>query len=319
MNGTLFTHDGHWALRFERLLRHPPEKVWRAITEPEQLAGWFPARIEGERAAGAPLRFVQEGGSMDGKIIEHEPPRLFGYTWGDAVMRFELRPDPAGTLLIFTHTFDERPSAASFAAGWHQCLDALTGVLVGRPAPIPQAGGSSRAYRVRHEAYAEVFGLLAGSVEGGAVRFERLLPYPAAQVWAALSSPAPVPSGPAPAPSGPAAAVGGHGVAVGGAVPAGATSAAAPSGAVTEAEEPRTLAYAAGSGPVRWELGPGPGGTLVTLTHRVPAAGQTEALAAWHARLERLAFELARSEDAATAEETLRHQYEFSSEGNTSS
>ena len=50
-------HDGRWQLRFERRLTHPQEKVWRAITDPEHLAAWFPSTIEGERAAGARLRF----------------------------------------------------------------------------------------------------------------------------------------------------------------------------------------------------------------------------------------------------------------------
>ena len=39
--------DGRWRLRFTRALAHPPEKVWRAITEPEHLAQWFPTTIEG--------------------------------------------------------------------------------------------------------------------------------------------------------------------------------------------------------------------------------------------------------------------------------
>jgi hypothetical protein len=52
--------DGRWQLRFTRVLSHPVEKVWRAITEPDHLAHWFPTTIEGERAAGAPLRFSFE-------------------------------------------------------------------------------------------------------------------------------------------------------------------------------------------------------------------------------------------------------------------
>jgi uncharacterized protein YndB with AHSA1/START domain len=62
MYGTLEQRDdGRWQLRFTRTLRHPPDKVWRAITEPEHLAQWFPTTIEGDRAAGAPLRFSFPG------------------------------------------------------------------------------------------------------------------------------------------------------------------------------------------------------------------------------------------------------------------
>jgi uncharacterized protein YndB with AHSA1/START domain len=57
--------DGRWQLRFTRTLAHPVEKVWRAITEPEHLEHWFPSTIEGERTAGAPLRFSFPGDSVD--------------------------------------------------------------------------------------------------------------------------------------------------------------------------------------------------------------------------------------------------------------
>ena len=40
----------------------PREKVWRAVTEPEHLAAWYPQEIVGERRAGAPLRFVSSAG-----------------------------------------------------------------------------------------------------------------------------------------------------------------------------------------------------------------------------------------------------------------
>ena len=46
--------DGdRWSLRYVRLLRHSPEKVWAAITRSEHLAHWLPCDILGERRAGA--------------------------------------------------------------------------------------------------------------------------------------------------------------------------------------------------------------------------------------------------------------------------
>ena len=72
MQGQLERIDGRWQLRFTRKLAHPPEKVWRALTELEHLAAWFPTDIEGERAPGAELRFVfrnGEGPTIAGKMI----------------------------------------------------------------------------------------------------------------------------------------------------------------------------------------------------------------------------------------------------------
>ena len=136
MKGTLYTLEGRFVLRFERRLWHAPEKVWRAITEPEQLAWWFPTDIEGERRLGGKIRFVfrnAEGPTLDGQITEFDPPRVFAYTWGDSVLRWELQPDGEGCLLVFTHTFGQDEEAAKFAAGWHVCLEALGSLLDGEP------------------------------------------------------------------------------------------------------------------------------------------------------------------------------------------
>ncbi len=86
--------DGRWQLRFTRTLRHPLEKVWRAITEPEHLANWFPTTIEGERAAGAPLRFSFPGGQappFDGEMISYQPLSSMELRWGSDIVRLELR------------------------------------------------------------------------------------------------------------------------------------------------------------------------------------------------------------------------------------
>src|SRR5438309_9663321 len=94
--------DGRWRLRFERTLPHSPEEVWRAITEPEHLAHWFPTTIEGERAAGAPLRFSFPSGkapSFDGEMIAYDPPAALELSWGPDILRIELRPVADVTLL----------------------------------------------------------------------------------------------------------------------------------------------------------------------------------------------------------------------------
>ena len=51
--GTLDRDGERFVLTFRRRLAHPPERVWRALTEPEHLEHWFPTTIDGERAAGA--------------------------------------------------------------------------------------------------------------------------------------------------------------------------------------------------------------------------------------------------------------------------
>jgi uncharacterized protein YndB with AHSA1/START domain len=126
--------DGNWQLRFTRTLRHPQEKVWRAITEPEQLSQWFPTTIEGERAPGAPLRFSFPAGQappMDGEMLEFEPEDVMELRWGPDVIRIELRQVAEGTELTLIDTLEEHGKAARDAAGWHVCLDALEADLAG--------------------------------------------------------------------------------------------------------------------------------------------------------------------------------------------
>jgi len=121
--------DGHYQLRFERWFNHPLEKVWRTLTEPEHLRAWFPTDIEGERAAGAALRFTHRDQAfppMEGRMIVFEPPSVLEFSWGeDDTLRFELRPDGAGCWMTFLNTFDKLGKAARDAAGWHECFDLL--------------------------------------------------------------------------------------------------------------------------------------------------------------------------------------------------
>ena len=73
--GTLARQGDRWTLTFTRKLAHPREKVWRAVTEPEHLAVWYPQEIVGERKAGAALRFVSSAGDgYDGQMLVFDPP-----------------------------------------------------------------------------------------------------------------------------------------------------------------------------------------------------------------------------------------------------
>ncbi len=91
-HGRLEVEGERVQLVFVRHLEHPPEKVWRAITEPEHLAAWFPQSVEGERRVGAQLRFVSSTGeSFEGKMLEFDPPRAMAFNWGGDTLRLELR------------------------------------------------------------------------------------------------------------------------------------------------------------------------------------------------------------------------------------
>jgi uncharacterized protein YndB with AHSA1/START domain len=162
-DGTLEHVDGRWELRFVRRLAHPPATVWRALTDPEHLAAWFPAAIEGEREAGAPLRFVfehGEGPDTEGEITVYDPPARFEFRWGEELLRFALEPDGDGCVLTFVDAFDELGKAARDGAGWHTCLDLLEHDLAGhRP-----GWTSADRWADVHPGYVERFGPEAATI-----------------------------------------------------------------------------------------------------------------------------------------------------------
>jgi uncharacterized protein YndB with AHSA1/START domain len=161
--GVLERGDGEVTLRFVRWLPHSPEKVWRALTEPEHLAAWFPTTVEGELAAGSGLRFSfkeAQAPPFDGTMLAFDPPVLMELVWGDERLRFELIADGAGTLLTFTASFAELGRAARDGAGWHVCLDLLGYDLGDATAPWPQ----SDRWRAVHAEYVARLGPEAATI-----------------------------------------------------------------------------------------------------------------------------------------------------------
>ncbi len=124
-------------LRFERRYAHPIERVWRAITEPDELRHWFPQE--------API-----------EVTESDPPRLLAGTWFGNELRFELTPDGDGCVLVFTHAFDDPATSARDAAGWDACFTRLDALLEGEPIGEQE---SLKAWPDLHERYAEEFGV----------------------------------------------------------------------------------------------------------------------------------------------------------------
>ncbi|MFI7488592.1 SRPBCC family protein [Micromonospora echinaurantiaca] len=129
--------DGGATLVFVRDLRHPPEAVWAALTDPARLREWAP--FLADRDLGSPGAAVLT--MVDGETTEDlpatvrraEPPHLLEYSWGDDLLRWELTPTATGTRLTLRHTVTERGIAPMVAAGWHICLDVAEHLLDGDP------------------------------------------------------------------------------------------------------------------------------------------------------------------------------------------
>lgn len=167
MDGELTREGATYTVRFERVLAHPPEKVWRALTEPDLLRQWFPDQVEGEWKVGAPLHFgfeqpIEGMEGMDGVVLAVQAPKLLEFTWGSSTLRCELRPEGAGCRLVFSETFEDGSIAARDAAGWEMCLENLVAVLEGRLPEEFELG----AWRVPFAKYVARFEAVAGPQVG---------------------------------------------------------------------------------------------------------------------------------------------------------
>ena len=158
--------DGEkWTLVLVRELRHSPETVWEALTDPAHLREWAPFDADGSLATtgrtvklttvGAPRPMVSET-----TITRADAPHLLEYKWGGFDMRWELTAAGGGTRLTLWTNIDRRYMAMG-AAVWHVCFDVLERLLDGHPIGRivgPDAmkfGGWQRL----HVEYAKQFGI----------------------------------------------------------------------------------------------------------------------------------------------------------------
>ena len=164
--GAVIEKDGEkWTLVLVRELRHPPAKVWKALTDPEHLREWAP--FDADRnlgtagtatltTVGAPKPMVSES-----EIKRADPPHVLEFSWGGQDIRWQLEPQGSGgTRLTLWHNIDRRFIAMG-AAGWHVCLDVLDRSLTDQP--IGRIVGPDamkfNGWQRLHAEYAEQFGV----------------------------------------------------------------------------------------------------------------------------------------------------------------
>lgn len=130
--------DGeNWTLVLVKDLRHSPEQVWEALTDPSQLSEWAPFDADHSLAtAGTKVKLTTVGAPTE-HIVETEikradAPHLLEYKWGGGDIRWQLEPQGSGTKLTLWANIDRRYIAMG-AAGWQICLDVLEHLLDADP------------------------------------------------------------------------------------------------------------------------------------------------------------------------------------------
>ncbi|MET0868295.1 MAG: SRPBCC domain-containing protein [Pseudorhodoplanes sp.] len=126
----------------EREFPYPPEKIWRALTQPHLIAEWL---MKNDFAPVVGHRFNLRGdwgGVLDCEVLTVEPNRTLSYTWNFAhddatfnlqsVVLFTLTPTPAGTHLRMEQSGfrpDQKQAYGGARHGWQQFLEKLEQVL----------------------------------------------------------------------------------------------------------------------------------------------------------------------------------------------
>jgi hypothetical protein len=131
-SGAQVRKDGEkWTLILVRELRHSPEKVWQALTDPAHLREWAPFEADGNLGTTGntvKLTWVGTPTSFEATVTRAEAPKVLEYN----DIRWELEGFDGGTRLTLWHNIDRRFISWG-AAGWHICFDVLDRLLSGNP------------------------------------------------------------------------------------------------------------------------------------------------------------------------------------------
>jgi uncharacterized protein YndB with AHSA1/START domain len=119
----------------EREIAYPPEKIWRALTQPHLIAEWL---MKNDFKPAVDHRFTLHGdwGSVDCRVLEVEPGRTLSYTWDamglESVVSWTLTPTATGTHLRMEQAgfrADQEQAYQGAKYGWRQFFGKLEQVL----------------------------------------------------------------------------------------------------------------------------------------------------------------------------------------------
>jgi uncharacterized protein YndB with AHSA1/START domain len=141
-------HGARATLVVRRFVRHPPNVVWEAITNPDEVRQWFltEAKVDGRVGGRVEMTTGSYRVHATGPVLSWDPPNLYEYGWNvppgptlpegeKCVVRWELRAAQGGTLITLTYRDLTRRTAGVYRAGLEAFLDRLEAQLDGRPLP----------------------------------------------------------------------------------------------------------------------------------------------------------------------------------------
>lgn len=155
------TTGENWTFVLRRELRHPPARVWQALTDPEQLKHWAPFNADGDLGMAGNVVQLSTVGTTHAtasRVKRAEYPHLLEFDWGGSDVRWELEDFNGGTRLTLWASINKQYIAMG-AAGWHVCLDVLIRLVDGDPVGRlvgPELMKDER-WQTRHAEYSKLF------------------------------------------------------------------------------------------------------------------------------------------------------------------
>ncbi|HZC44233.1 MAG TPA: SRPBCC domain-containing protein [Acidobacteriaceae bacterium] len=135
-NDSIATLETLYRLDWDRAYSQSLERVWRAISNAEEITAWmkFPTQLEPRVGGKVHIDFSAQG-ALEGIVCDFEPPHLLIYTWGDSLVNWKLEGGAAETKLHFSHVGVRPELLAGLGAGWHAFLGQLEDYLTGSARP----------------------------------------------------------------------------------------------------------------------------------------------------------------------------------------
>lgn len=123
------------SVTIEREFRHAPEKLWRALTQPELIADWLMQNAF-RPEVGHHFTLSADWGSVECEVQVVEPFRRLAYTWNSDALKslvtWTLTPSGTGTLLRMEQTGFRRDQPQFYGGakmGWPRYFDGLEDLL----------------------------------------------------------------------------------------------------------------------------------------------------------------------------------------------
>jgi uncharacterized protein YndB with AHSA1/START domain len=124
-----------YTVTYTRRSKHSASRLWRAITEPDEVGKWMggPSKVDLRVGGDWTVEFGGDDGTLDGIIVRVEHEKKLGYVWGWSYVEWAIEDGADGCTYTFVQNglADRGEDEEGLPAGWHEFFDRLERHLEG--------------------------------------------------------------------------------------------------------------------------------------------------------------------------------------------